>query len=321
MVPRLIKKIPFFAKILLLITLSASAQADIKVHDYGTPFIKGYNELKIKNKKITKNYILKYESLHQSQLSEIFYEGYKVTDDKDFLIQLDNYSSRLPVLINKYDKKIPEIKEIIAEVDKKFQNIFGVKLNTNVYLFTALSESDAITTASPPVKGPIVAINLKTVAGYSKDDLRILFAHEFFHVLQHQMPTNLPNAGLIDENLFVEGWATYASSLIYPGKPSWKYISYFEKDSKQYQKFESDKKLIIDSLLKDWNTKDEEKVNKYFIADSNISIPFEPRSGYYIGFIVAKKMAEQKSDKTVALLKYTEFKKLIKPVLKKMLVA
>ena len=85
-----------------------------------------------------------------------------------------------------------------------------------------------------------------------------------------------------------------------------------------YKKFENDKKSIIKHLLRDWNSKNEHKYNKYFSADAASSMPFEPRSGYYIGYLAAKKMAENKSPVKVALLKYTDFKREIKPILKKM---
>lgn len=309
----------FVANIILLLSLSATSFANIKIQDNVSPFIAKYQKLSHKNKRANQKYILQYEHVYQHELSEIFYEGYRPSDDRFYSQEMNFYSENLPVLVKQYQKKIPEIKEVVHEVDQKYRKIFGVNLHTTIFFYTTLSQSDAVTTGNDRV-GPIIALNLKTVSGYSKDDLKILLSHEFFHVLQHQVHTNLPNSDQIAENLFIEGWATYASSVVYPGQPDWKYISFFEKNNHQYLKFEADKPLIIKSILKDWNKKNKRSFEKYFMADQEYSKPFEPRSGYYLGYVAAKAIAKEQSPKAAALLSYADYKKIIKPVLRKMLI-
>lgn len=303
-----------------LTLLSATSYAEIKIKDNVTPFISNYQHLTHKTPVNNKRFILDYEKAFQTSLSQIFYEGHRSTDDPEARQELNHYAAHLPELVAKYQQKIPEITEVIHEVDKKYQQLFDVKLKTKVYFYTTISQSDAVTTGGPNM-GPIIALNLKTVADYSRDDLKILLAHEFFHVLQHQVKLNIPDSEKINENMFVEGWATYASSLVYPGLPDWKYISFFEKNNKQYLKFEADRPLIIKSILRDWNKSGHRSIQKYFMADIDASKPFEPRSGYYLGYVAAKRIASEQSPKAAALLTYDEYKRIIKPVLKKMMVA
>lgn len=312
--------ISFFVKILLLLGLSTASYANIKIHDEVSSFVTKYQHVEHKSKRNNKRFIMQYEHANQRQLSEFFYEGHKPTDDPEARQELEHYAAQLPDFVAKYQRKIPEIKSVIHEVDKKYQEIFGVKLKTKVYFYTTLTQSDAVTTGNDVV-GPIIALNLKTVADYSKEDIKILLAHEFFHVLQHQVKLNIPDSEKINENMFVEGWATYASSLVYPGQPDWKYISFFEKNDKQYSKFEADRPLIIKSILRDWNKSNRASIQKYFMADVEASRPFEPRSGYYLGYVAAKTIAKERSAKSTALLTYDDYKRIIKPVLKKMMTA
>ncbi len=311
-----------FKKILSSSTLLALstqvAYADVIVHDYTQQFNEGYYRLKNKNVNKLKKYILHYELVTKPQVSSIFFDGHPVPRDPRIEANLNQYAKNLPELVKSYKQKAPEIKAIAAEVEQKSQDTFGMKVNANVLLSTSVSDTDAVTTGSSDSKLATVALNMRALVKYSKAELRIVIAHELFHVLQHQIQRDHSATDLIASNLYSEGWATYASSLVYPGYSDWKYISYFTKDDKQFLKFEADRKNIIKDLLRDWNTHSDQKFDKYFSADTQASKPFEPRSGYYIGYMVAKTMAETQSPVKVALIKYDDFKKQIKPLLKKM---
>ena len=297
---------------------SHAVYAEINVHDDTKQFIEGYSNLKNRNLAATEKYILHYELVTAPQTSSIFFDGHPVPKDPRIDVLLKNYAKHMPQLVQEYQKKVPEIQSIVTEVQERTQRIFGMEINANVVLSTSVSDTDAVTTGTDAEKYSTVALNLRELVNYSKDDLRIVLAHELFHVLQHQMGVDHSNTDLIAGNLFSEGWATYASSLVYPGFSDWKYISYFTKNNSQFMKFEASRKAIIRDLLHDWNSKSETKFDRYFSADTFASKPFEPRSGYYIGYIAAKKLAEKQSPVQVALIKYSDFKKEIKPLLKKM---
>lgn len=313
---KLITKIVLSSVLAFLFT--NSVYANINVHDYTKQFIDGYQHLKTKNLRANKNYILHYELVTQPQVSSIFFDGHGIPRVPRVEASLNHYAANLPEITLQYKKKVPEIKSIVSEVEKRTKQVFGKEVNANVFIATSVSETDAVTTGSDDIKYPTVALNMRVISKYSKDELRIVLAHELFHVLQHQIERDHSAAEPIAGNLYSEGWATYASSLVYPGFSDWKYISYFTKDNSQFLKFEADRKAIIKNLLHDWNTKNERKYDKYFSANPNASRPFEPRSGYYIGFLAAKAIAEQKSPVEAALIKYSDFKKDIKPLLKKL---
>lgn len=301
-----------------LLVLTNSAMANVVVHDYTKEFNNGYRHLKNKDLGHVRRYILHYELVREPRVCSIFFDGHPVPKDPRIEVLLEKYAKELPQYTALYDKKVPEIKEIVAEVQERTQKLFGVNINADVLLSTSVSQTDAVTTGGPDLKNAIVALNMHEMSQYSKDELRIVLAHELFHVLQHQIEKDHSNSEMIAGNIYSEGWATYASSLVYPGYPDWKYISYFNKDSRQFQKFQADRKNIIKQVLADWNSHKESKYDKYFSADPDASHPFEPRSGYYIGYIAAKEMAQKSSPVKVALIKYDDYRKQIKPLLKKM---
>lgn len=292
------------------------AYANIKIDDSTNQFIKGYQLLKIKNLPATKKYIIHYETVVKPSASRIFFDGMPLPRDPRIELTLNQYAKNLPSIIKQYQIKVPEIKAIVAEVQQRTQKLFGQEINANVILATSVSMTDAVTTGSNDNKYPTVALNLREVSNYSKDEIKIVLSHELFHVLQHQIEVDHSNNEPIAGNLYSEGWATYASSLVYPGYEDWKYISYFTKNNHQFIKFEAEKPAIIKNILKDWNTKSERRSDKYFSADPFISKPFEPRSGYYIGYLAAKTLAKKSSPVQVALIKYDDYIKQIKPLLK-----
>lgn len=300
-----------------LLLLANSASADVVVHDYLTKFNAGYRHLQNKDLKHSRDYILRYELVTEPRVSSIFFDGHPVPRDPRIEVLLNKYAQELPKYTVLYDQKVPEVKQIVSEVQERTQKLFGMKINADVLLSTSVSETDAVTTGGPDMT-PIVALNMHEMSRYSKDELRIVLAHELFHVLQHQIERDHSNSEMIAGNIYSEGWATYASSLVYPGYPDWKYISYFNRDSHQFDKFQADRKDIIKQILADWNSHRESKYDKYFSANPDASHPFEPRSGYYIGYMAAKEMAQTNSPVKVALIKYDDYRKQIKPLLKKM---
>lgn len=314
------KKLPklCFSFLLYSLFFCNASFANINVQDHTKLFIRGYHNLKQKNLRAKRNFILHYELVTDPRTCSIFFDGHGIPRDPRVEISLKEYATNLPSYISLYEQKVPEIKSIVSEVQKRTTDLFGQEINANVVLSTSVSMTDAVTTGSDDMKYPTVALNLREIGKYSKDELRIVLSHELFHVLQHQIEKDHSVAEPIAGNIYSEGWATYASSLVYPGFSDWKYISYFTKDNRQFQKFEASRKDIIHNLLHDWNAKSMRKYDKYFSADPMASQPFEPRSGYYIGYIAAKTLAEKKPAVQVALLKYDDFKKEIKPLLKKM---
>jgi Putative zinc dependent peptidase (DUF5700) len=314
---KLITKVMSF---LLSSLLISNVYANITVKDYTKGFVEGYKQLQKNDPATREKYVLNYELVKEPEVSRIFFDGHRIPRDPRIKISLHHYVKNLPELANAYQKKAPEIKSIASEVDERVQRIFGMKINAKILLSTSVSETDAVTMGSDDRHTyPVVALNMREMVKYSKDELRIVLAHELFHVLQHQIEVDHSNTEMIAGNLYSEGWATYGSSLVYPGFADWKYISYFTKNNKQFLRFEADRKEIIQHLLHDWNSKNERKYDKYFSANLDTSKPFEPRSGYYIGYLAAKTLAEKDPPVKVALIKYSDFKKQIKPLLKKML--
>jgi uncharacterized protein YjaZ len=302
----------------LALLFTSGAYADIKVEDYTKPFISGYKSAKNHSLHADKRYVVHYETVLHPKVCRIFFEGHSLPRDPRIDATLNDYAANLPSFVKEYEKKVPVIEKITKEVQDRTQKLFGKEIYANVVIAPSLSDTDAVTMGSSDDKRATVALNMRVISKYSEEELKIVIAHELFHVLQHQLQKDHSNEEPIAGNLFSEGWATYASSLVYPGYSDWKYISYFTKNDHQFNKFESERKGIIKNILRDWNSKSDRKYDKYFSADLDASHPFEPRSGYYLGYMMAKAMAEKQSPVQVALIKYSDFKKQAKPLLIKM---
>lgn len=301
---------------LATVIIGTPAAAKISFSDGLEPFVDGYKKLKNKKIESVKTYILEYEFKYISELENTFYRGYSKEKREKLLTYLEEYAKSLPQTTKIYLKKRDEIIEIANFVNQKFKEYFGEEVEARIQFFSSLSGTDANVRSVD--KGVVISVNFRHVWEYSKDAIEVLLAHELFHVLQGKLQVDEPEPLPIEGSLFGEGWATFVSSLIFPGKPDWKYISYFKKDDGQYREMEKSQKDLVREILAQWDSKDEKKSKKFFSGDREDSKPFEPRSGYYLGYKAAKKMAETASAKDVAIIKFSEYKKAIRGILEKM---
>ena len=187
---------------------------------------------------------------------------------------------------------------------------FNAELSFPLYLFSALIGTDGCITEID--KGLGFALNFRRIQEYGEDELKIVIAHEFFHVYQHDLQKNENQGPRLERGIFAEGWATYASSIISPGYPDWKYISYSKKDDQQYKEFQKYQKEIASEFLRLLNSDKYEDYRRFFNADVQYSKPWPPRSGYFLGYTVAKNLERKMKPKDIALMKYSEFQKILK---------
>lgn len=290
------------------------AAAELSFSDYVKPFVDGYTNLKSKKIEPVKAYILDYEFKHSAELESTYYRGYSKEKREKLLTILEDYVKELPKSTKVYSQKRDQIIETATFVNRKFKEYFGDGVKARIQLHSVLSGTDANVRSFD--NEVVISMNLRQVWNYSKDEIEVVLAHELFHVLQGKFQENRPEALPIEGGLFGEGLATFVSSLIFPGKPDWKYISYFKKDDEQYKKMEKSRQDLVKEILADWDSKDEKKKDKFFSGDSEITKPFEPRSGYYLGYKVAQKMAEKISAKEVATMKFSDYRKAIREIIK-----
>jgi uncharacterized protein YjaZ len=286
----------------ILFCLVASAQ--IQVVDHLSEFISRYEALPTKNQETVKDLILKNEQTHKSDFEEVY--GFDRADAGDAAEKLITHFGALRSLHK-------EFRALVFETETRYQKIFGIELTFPIQIWYSLGTSDGKTTTLNKVDG--FSINFRY--RYTAEELKIILAHEAFHLVQNTRYKNDPPSPLVEGTLIREGWATFASSLIFPGLPDWKYLSYFKKDDAQFREFKKLDSEIRKSIAKDLDSNTWDVGKKYFSGDPKDSAPFPPRSGYYLGFMIAKHLAARQVPREVALLGSQEISKSAREFIKK----
>lgn len=149
-----------------------------------------------------------------------------------------------------------------------------------------------------------------------KAELTVLFSHELFHLYQSQFqpkgkPKNRQKGEVpLYELVWGEGLATYASKCLNPGISSEGIFlgSTLEKDASPILA------KLAKEILKNFDSGDT-KVWQPFMAGAEGISEIPGRSGYYVGYKVAEKLAKQASLKKLAQLKGQDLRKKMKKTL------
>ncbi|MGE3684182.1 MAG: DUF2268 domain-containing putative Zn-dependent protease [Bdellovibrionales bacterium] len=302
---------------LAMLMWPTALSAEIQIHDYITPFIQAFRTVERPSAATFESLILQNEFLLSRELGSTYYNRLNESEKRELLqTNLSPFARALPTLIPVYDQKLVEVREIIVAMEERFKSSLNIELNFPVYLWVALENTDGKSTDINNTAG--FSLNFRMLAESSKTELEILTSHEFFHVVQVTLigTANEESVGL---NLMSEGWATYVSSLVVPGSPDYKYVSYWLKDDSQFREFQRSEKEALVSLLKDFDKSGWSASRRYFSGNPKDSTPFPPRIGYYIGYKLAQRLARTLSVSQVVRIKFPQFKKVAKNELKKML--
>jgi len=184
---------------------------------------------------------------------------------------------------------ISSIREFTKTVGESYSTLLNQEISFKVYLWNLDYPADG--TAFWFNEQPCLAINVAKVLDYSPEQIKILLAHEFFHILQMQWSKNWTGEPLtpLQAMLFNEGWAVYASTLVCKNVDLTDLI--FIDKSSNLEYFDSVKNRLLQCEVLD--EENNEVLNKLFSNDSDTAKPFPPKYGYYLGYRIALEYAER----------------------------
>lgn len=301
----------------LIFLSSLSAYSSIQIEDHITDFLDQIENQSDQSLMAIQNSVLSYEYILSNEFQTYYYRNLSQKDLRQILeMNLTGYSKDLLENSTRYRSAVQIAKQAIATTEQRYKELFNLTLDLDVYLWTSLSGTDASATELNGKNS--FALNMRVISRYSQEEIEIVVAHEFFHIVQYSVLDYESGNWNIKKNLMSEGWATYVSSLIFPGYPDWKYISYFKKDDTQFREFQKYQSEIVQSLLVDLESTDYSISKKYFWGRQVEGVVWPPRNGYYIGYLLAKQWAQSHSAKEVALMKWQDYSKLAKAELEKL---
>ncbi len=280
----------------------------IKIKDFATEFSEEYLKMLDPTPDDVAHLAIRYESKYSALFNAAYYATMsKVSKDSIFQKSSSQYS-QAATLVPKYHKKISDIKKIATELQDRYKKELGADLDFDIYLWSSLVDTDGSTFTFNGK--PAFAINLRLAANYSLEQLKILLSHEAFHIYQDKNTnSNKSKLSLIQSKLWSEGWATYVSSVVYPGMSDWHYVSYYQENDSEYQDYFRKLNSILRYVDENINSDDTEIFGKLFSANEEMTDPLPPRSGYFIGYQMAKELAKTKTAKQVADMKHEDYQK------------
>lgn len=265
----------------------------MQVNEYVSEFISGFEKLSNHSQTEIEKYILEFEHIHSNVMDE-FYSGITTPEERRTFIKnrLPEYAKSIfKTYIHSFKTRLPVILELVNQTGSRLKASFDKKANLITYILPAMATTDGRSTT---INGNIsLILNAIHMSRYTDRAIKVFLAHEFFHALHEQnIDFHSVQEGL-SNNLHAEGWATYASSIVYPGFEDWFYIDFSAKDDSRVKSYKLNHSEIIRGIKKYLDSTDLTTINnKFFYGDPNGSVPFPPRSGYYVGYLIAKELAK-----------------------------
>jgi hypothetical protein len=148
-------------------------------------------------------------------------------------------------------------------------------------------------------------------------ELKVLIDHETFHIYHHQV-TSVFGASAeavppTDEMLWGEGLATFVSWRMNPGVS----LDIALLQSGIPEGARPHLAAIASDLLRHLQEKDEATYNHYFVAGQQPE-GYPPRAGYYVGFLIAQKLASRYTLPELARLKGRQLTDVVIPELREL---
>ena len=211
------------------------------------------------------------------------FKTYKLSKSSNIVIH--DYVGNSPDEMNKKKKLLA----VICDVELRYKRLCDVSFEFPI----KLGYADLTDACTRRIGGELgVFLNFRILSQYSKTVQEIVVAHEFFHIIQYKELDYSQYPNTIAMRLQVEGFATFASSLLYPGSSDWKYISYYQDTNAEYLQFQKYEKEAIKKLRPVLLSHGQEEHKIFFSGNPEYAEPWPRRIGYYIGFKIAKQWYE-----------------------------
>ncbi|RSK34937.1 hypothetical protein [Bhargavaea beijingensis] len=261
----------------------------MKIHDTVTYFVSNYEP--------TEEYL------------DHYYNQFKNHYTEYFAYHCHNVAQKRKDAIKKHTNKIAELIEIkdrmhgaILEIKSQYENIYGVRFTKDVHLLVGLYGSNAYTYRQ---FSPEIAFCLEKVPA-SNTHLQILIAHEFGHATNNLFSIK---QGIEWENvewmnpltwLIQEGIATYLSTQIIDGRLD-EYFA-FEEDPEWILFARNHSTIIQLQFVHDLNHYSSQEIFKEWFSINGGGHFGVTRLGYYIGYMVVKKLIQELGEEQVLSL-------------------
>jgi hypothetical protein len=141
---------------------------------------------------------------------------------------------------------------------------------------------------------------------------RVLFSHEYFHLYHEQVNRGFAaEPRLLGRELWIEGLATYASSVI-AGDRDPLHLFY---DPDLAARYPSVVRQVARVILERYDSASKDDRAAYFRNGSSPSSEVPSRSGYAVGYLVAQRLGAHRSLHDLAMLRGDELDRLIRTAL------
>lgn len=300
-----------FSVSLFAATLKASGEAvKPRIHNYANDFQNFWKESSQKSDKqkiadLKKNVFAKFPAFYEWKIAK--WKEAKKDPDTEILKHLQEYESHQTIFAEKNQNISSQIDANIASFLKTFPDF---NQDIDIYIVHSFGDMDGGTRKINNEVYFIFGIDgmVKYHEGFKSEVP--FFHHELFHQYHNQF--------LVDKNeiwvsLWAEGLATYVSESLNPGSTIKELM--LDTPPGMYEACKKAEKDLWPQLVKDLDSTSDKVYEKYFFMSSeDKKIP--KRAGYYLGYLVAKKVSEKLTLMKLAKLNEQQIKSEINNAIK-----
>jgi hypothetical protein len=289
------KKFKTLAYIIIGIFVSKLAFCqELKIVNSGEDFKQFWSQAKGKNFAEQNVLWLTFEEKYQDIYDTLVFPKTNSNWEKDREAVLEKSFGRMPANENKLFESLDSASSVAWSQVKRFKKVFPDLEDGTPVIFLPVSQANGTAITLPTYGRRALVIGLDTILNLH-NNLDVVFSHEFFHIYHFKQLENTAFGETMSTQLWVEGFATFESSVLNPGAD---YDAIFmdanlasactsenvREWSKQYLKIYT---FPVDTnLLKSW------------FRVSGTEMP--KRRGYCVGFNVIKLLAKETPLATMA---------------------
>jgi hypothetical protein len=226
--------------------------------------------------------------------------------------KLTRFIATLPPLIPAMETLSARLRSDLVRYDSTFRAAFpDMKWSGTVYFTIALGAFDG---GTRPVNGnEALLFGIDKIASLHGPDasLSALFHHEIFHIYQADVAPSVEHddatRGLLD-HLWEEGLAVYVSKRLNPDA-TWKQIMLSDDVELERMMKEGTARLpqLASELRRNLDVSTPEMYRDYFLNSKRPEVP--PRVGYFVGYLVAKRVAKGRPLPATARIRGAELRR------------
>lgn len=300
----------FLLKCIFIISITSQAANSPRIHNYSSSFVEFWN--KVQTLPLDEQ-ITEFDRSIYPTFPDFYDYKYKnwtaagKTKEEQFKKQFDNFAS----IHKKYEEKTKSLTKDIKRNLQTFVKSFpDFNKDFDIYIIHSLGEMDGGTRI---IAGKFYFIfGIDGIVNFHNSSTDTpFFHHELFHVYHRQF---FKDEEKIWTALWAEGLATYVSEALNPGS-SLRDIM-LDIPTGLVEACEKDMHYLWSDVLSVLDSTDEKTYEKYFLLSSKDQrVP--KRSGYYLGYQIAKILAQSFSLRDLIMMENAQLRELIENTIAK----